>query len=72
VNLNQLEKMFETGDAVNPEVLLAKGLVRRQRGRIPSVKILGTGEVSKKFTVSGCEVSAGAREKLEQAGSTIV
>jgi large subunit ribosomal protein L15 len=71
VNLRDLEKAFTAGDTINPKTLLEKGLVRRGRGSIPAVKILGTGEFTKKCEISGCDVSASAREKLMKAGSTI-
>jgi large subunit ribosomal protein L15 len=72
VNLSVLESAFETGAQVTPATILAVGLVEKKGGRIPQVKILGTGELSKKFTVSGCSYSASAKEKIEKAGGTIV
>jgi large subunit ribosomal protein L15 len=35
------------------------------------VKILGTGELTKKLTITGCEISKSAREKIEKAGGTV-
>ena len=40
VNLDVLEKNFEAGQKVNPQVLLEKRLVRRIKGNVPGVKIL--------------------------------
>lgn len=71
VNLHNLETTFEDGATITPAALLEKGLVRRQHGRTPVVKILGQGDVTKKYTITGCEVSSSAREKLENGGSTI-
>lgn len=72
VNVAALESMFNNGDAVNPQTLKAHGLIRAVRGmkRAP-VKILGEGNVSKKLIVSGCTLSASAREKIEKAGGVI-
>jgi ribosomal protein L15 len=35
------------------------------------VKLLGMGDVQRKFVVKGVAVSASARTKIEQAGGTI-
>jgi large subunit ribosomal protein L15 len=67
VNIAVLEKMFASGDAINPKVLIERGAVR-QAG---VVKILGDGEVTKKFTITGCSISASAREKIEKAGGSV-
>lgn len=49
VNLVLLDKYFKEGDTISPAVLLEKGLVRRIKGKMPAVKILGNGEGKKKF-----------------------
>jgi large subunit ribosomal protein L15 len=64
VNLGVLDKFFEQGSIVNPKILLEKRLIRRIKGRVPKVKILGKGELSKKLTVEGCEISKSAKEKI--------
>jgi large subunit ribosomal protein L15 len=70
VNLALLEIVFENGATVTPQILLEKGLVSKVHSRVPKVKILGTGEISKKITLSGCSVSASAAKKIEAAGGT--
>jgi large subunit ribosomal protein L15 len=72
VSLTALETHFEKGEIVTPQALLAKGLVRRWRGRTPSVKVLGTGEISKGLTISQAHMSGSAREKIEKAGGTVL
>jgi large subunit ribosomal protein L15 len=67
VNLNDLELLFEAG-SIDEQSLRAKGLVK---GSWDGVKILGTGEVTKKFALKVNAVSASAKEKLEKAGGTI-
>ena len=52
--------------------MLAHGLVEKLRWSCSKVKLLGTGELTKKLTVSGCSFSASAKEKIEKAGGTIV
>lgn len=70
VNLDALELNFKAGETVSPATLLARGLVRRAKGRAPVVKILGTGELTKALTVTGCTLSATALAAVTKAGGT--
>jgi large subunit ribosomal protein L15 len=67
VNLADIEKIFAAG-AIDEKGLREKGLVN---GKWDGVKILGDGEVTKKFSVKVHAVSASAKEKLEKAGGSI-
>jgi len=60
-----------TAAAVNPGALVAAGAIATRRKRVPAVKILGNGDLSKKLTVTGCTVSASAKEKIEKAGGSV-
>jgi len=71
INLSALEASFGAGEVINPKVLEERGLITVRRGKTIKVKILGDGELSKKFTIAGCSVSASAKSKIEQAGGTI-
>lgn len=71
INLALLEKRFASGEIVNPTILLEKRIIRRVSGKMPQVKILSTGEITKKLTIEGCTVSASAKEKIEKAGGSI-
>lgn len=71
VNLELIEKYFSAGSTVSPETLITAKVVSLQSGNIPPVKILGRGTLSKKLTVSGCAVSASAKEAIEKAGGTV-
>ena len=71
VNVSVLESMFASGDAVNPATLQERGVVQARRGKKAVVKILGDGEITKKLAVTGCSVSASAREKIEKAGGSV-
>jgi large subunit ribosomal protein L15 len=53
---------------VTPESLVEKRLLKNTK---IDVKLLGTGEVSKKLTIRVHAISASAREKIEAAGGTI-
>lgn len=72
VNLAALETHFAAGDRVDPKVLVAKGVVRSVSGKVPQIKILGTGTVSKKLTIVGCEVSQAAKQALEKMGGEVL
>lgn len=72
VNLKDLEEHFKAGEEVTPEILLEKGLVRREKGSVPEVKVLGTGTLTKKLTIKGARVSKAARLAIEKAGGEVV
>lgn len=70
VNVGALN-IFENGAVVNPASIFAMDLVRKVDGQIPMMKILGTGEITKKLTIEKCVVSASAKAKIEKAGGEI-
>ena len=70
VNVSSLN-IFKAGDVVSPSTLLAKGLIPKVVGKLPTVKVLGTGELTVKVTVQGCAVSVSAKTKIESAGGTV-
>ncbi len=72
VNLRDLEVHFETGDKVSPKELVQKGLVNTSAGRVPKVKILGLGKITKKITVASCELSESAKKAIEDAGGKVL
>ena len=69
VNLDDLEKRFDSGASVDLAALKAAGLATRKD--VP-VKVLGRGELSKPLTVHAHKFSKSARERIEAAGGTIV
>ncbi len=71
-NLNLIEKNFKDGEEVNPANLVKTGLLQTKKGKTPKVKILGDGEITKKITISGCAVSASAKEKIIKSGGQIL
>ena len=68
VNVSSLEKRFKDGDTVNAESLVKIGLIRDTK--LP-VKVLGTGDLSKKLNVTADKVSEGAKAKIEKAGGSV-
>jgi large subunit ribosomal protein L15 len=71
VNVGALN-VFKAGDTVNPTTLAAKKLIPTVVGRLPSVKILGSGELTTKLSLEGCDVSVSAKTKIESAGGNVV
>lgn len=71
VNLSVIEHAFSSGDVVTPEIMLAKKVIGRIGGRVPKVKILATGKLTKKVEVSGCLYSVTAKAAIEAAGGTV-
>lgn len=72
VNLATLEAAFSAGDTVTPETLYKKGLISGRGGKLAYVKILGTGSLSKKLSVSDCEASDAAKSAIEAAGGSVI
>jgi len=68
VNLRDLEARFEAGAEVTPEALVAAGLLKNTK---TDIKILASGELSKKLSVTAHGFSKSAREKIEAAGGSI-
>ena len=71
INVETLEKKFKAGDTITPETLHAKKLFRKMKGRLPQVKILGKGKLTKRLAIENCQISKSAREKIEKAGGVI-
>ncbi|MBR3955370.1 MAG: 50S ribosomal protein L15 [Clostridia bacterium] len=67
VNLSALEEAFENGAVIDTEALLSSGLIKKE---FDGIKVLGHGELTKKFTVKANAFSKSAKEKIEAAGGT--
>ncbi len=72
VNLSKLETFFVDGETVTPKTLVAKKVINAVAKRAPIVKILATGEITKKLTIEGCQISKTATAKIEKAGGKVV
>lgn len=71
VNIDILEKKFQDGETVTPQTLIEKNIVRQIKGRLPKIKILGDGKLTKKIVVENCGLSKSAREIIEKLGGTV-
>jgi large subunit ribosomal protein L15 len=71
INLEVLEKKFKEGDKITPKILVEKGVIGTRKGKIPEIKLLGSGNVTKKLLVSECQISEQAKGKIEKAGGEV-
>ena len=68
VNLCTLDRCFEAGDKVDPEILRSRGLVKDLKG---GIKILARGELTKALNLSVHRISEAAKAAVEKAGGTV-
>ncbi|MBN9163180.1 MAG: 50S ribosomal protein L15 [Myxococcales bacterium 68-20] len=68
INVGQLEA-FDAGANVDERALRDRGLVK---GQIDRIKVLGSGDLTKKITVTAHSFSKSAQEKIAKAGGTAV
>ena len=66
VNVSDLNR-FEDGAIVDIQALLDARVIRKS---LDGLKVLGTGEITKKLTVKAAKFSAAAKEKIEAAGGS--
>lgn len=71
VNLDMVEAVFESGSIISPATLIEKKTISTLDGKIPTVKILGSGDITKKFNIEDCLISKQAKEKVEKAGGSV-
>jgi large subunit ribosomal protein L15 len=65
INLGRLEKL--PGDTFTVDSLLAAGAIRKPK---EGLKVLGTGQLTRKITVEAHQFSKSALEKIQKAGGT--
>jgi len=68
INLDLLERAFEAGTEVTPEVLRERGLLKGKR----EVKILGRGKLTKELVVRAHRFSHSAKAAIEAAGGQAI
>ncbi|HEY6333359.1 MAG TPA: 50S ribosomal protein L15 [Blastocatellia bacterium] len=73
VNLADLEGRFQESDAVTPELMIERGLLKKgQFGKSEGVVVLGRGTLTKPLQVTAHRFSKRALEKIEAAGGKAV
>ncbi|MBI5729413.1 MAG: 50S ribosomal protein L15 [Candidatus Magasanikbacteria bacterium] len=68
VYLSDLEKHFEAGATVDLAALQGKQIISKNAR---TAKIVSTGDITKKFTVTGLTFSKGAETKIKAAGGEV-
>lgn len=65
VNVGQLESAFEDGAEITVEALVSRGIIP---SRHDALKVLGDGDLKKKFVIKAHRFSRSAEEKIVAAG----
>jgi large subunit ribosomal protein L15 len=68
INVGMLDKIFDHGATVDIEALIEHGVLSKRSERI---KLLATGELTKKLDVRVDAASQAARQKVEGAGGSV-
>ncbi|MFH1175528.1 MAG: 50S ribosomal protein L15 [bacterium] len=66
ITLQAIEKHFSDGAIISPDTLAGKNITKQRK-----VKIVNTGELTKKLTVRRCLVSESAKKKIEEKGGSV-
>ena len=70
INLSTLEAKCDDGIEISLESLRELGVIKK-KNFIDGIRILGGGELTKKFTVKAWGVTESAKQKIEAVGGTI-
>ena len=65
INLESLNKFFNDGDVVTPEILKERGIIKNS---LCGIKVLANGNLDKKLTIKAHRFSSKAVTKIEEAG----
>lgn len=65
INLDVINKYFNEGDTVTPEVLKERGIIKNQ---LCGIKVLGNGKLEKAINIKANRFSSKAVTKIEEAG----
>lgn len=68
ISLAKIEESFNSGDAVTPEILHERGLIKKAKH---DLVILGNGDVSKGLNISAHRFTKTAKDKIEKAGGSV-
>ncbi len=73
INLKDLNRHFSSGDKITPKILLDKGLItlpasqnNKAQNKMPEVKILGAGKITKKLIIEGCAMSESVKKIINK------
>lgn len=68
VSLAKIDKSFNAGEEVTPEILHKRGLIKKSKY---DLVVLGNGELTKPLKISAHRFTKSAKEKIEKAGGTV-
>jgi large subunit ribosomal protein L15 len=68
VNVSDLEKHFASGAQIDAAKLVSAGLIR---DAVTPVKVLGDGQVTKRFVLTVSAITKGATDKIMKAGGSV-
>lgn len=68
VNVGQLNDLFDEGAVIDVDTLIAKGFFKDSKD---GLKVLGNGELTKKFTVKAKKFSESAKKAIEACGGSV-
>lgn len=71
VNLKDLEHVFDNGAVITQENLHEKGLIKASKSNKVFVKVLGTGNLTKKFDVLAHAFSKSAEKAIQDRGGQV-
>ena len=71
INLAILDKAYVQNEEISPATLISKGLMKLKKGKVPKVKILGSGSITKKVVITKCQFSKVVEEKIKKVGGGI-
>jgi len=66
VKLSDIESNFKSGDKISPRVLFDKGLIRKNKGKFPPIKIVASGTLKKKVKISGVALTNAAKQVVDK------
>jgi large subunit ribosomal protein L15 len=69
VNLGDIDEAFDAGAEVTPDTLRESGVVK---GRYDQLKVLSSGDLTKKLKISAHRFSKAALEKIQKAGAEAI
>ncbi|PIR70260.1 MAG: 50S ribosomal protein L15 [Candidatus Niyogibacteria bacterium CG10_big_fil_rev_8_21_14_0_10_42_19] len=72
VNLGFLDKIIKEGETVTPKLLALRKVIKISGRKFPEVKLLASGKLTKKLLVKDCQVSAGAKKRIEELGGQVL
>ena len=72
IKLGLLNLKFNPGEEITLETLQTKGLIETRKGRLPIVKILADGALTKALTIKALPMSATAKAKIEKMGGQVL